>query len=90
MSSGKPHPPMRYSDIVEELEKECPGMDIDAIHKMVGERLKDVKERLRNSKTTQTSQLTIKIRMFLYQVRLAALLPANLLSVEGRDLSCGS
>jgi hypothetical protein len=43
---------MRYSDIVEELEKDCPGMDIDDIHKMVGERLKDVKERLRNSNTT--------------------------------------
>ena len=77
---------MRYSDIVDELEKEFPGKDIDDIHKIVGERLKDLKERIRNSNRTQVPQLTIKVRMFLWLVRLRVLLPADLLSVQGRDL----
>jgi hypothetical protein len=90
LSSGKPSPPIRYSDIVDELEKEFPGKDIDDIHKIVGERLKDLKERLRNRNRTQVAQLTIKVRMFLCLVRLTVLLPADQLSVQGRDLLCGS
>jgi hypothetical protein len=62
LASGKPSPPMRYSAIVADLEREFPEMDLEDIHKMAGEKLHDVKEsleRLKSGNTIHVYRLTV-------------------------------
>jgi len=45
MMSGKPVPPLRYSSVVHELEREFPQSPPDSIHEMAGKRLKEMMEK---------------------------------------------
>jgi len=44
MQSGKPIPPLRYSSVVHELEREFPQSPPEDIHEMAGKRLKEITE----------------------------------------------
>jgi hypothetical protein len=44
MMNGKPCPPLRYSSIALELEREFPEMDPYEIHALTGKRLTEIKE----------------------------------------------
>jgi hypothetical protein len=43
--SGKPRPPLRYSTVVAELEREFPRALPDDIHEMAGRRLKEIMDK---------------------------------------------
>ena len=54
MQNGKPCPPMRYSAIVAELERDYPVLDPFEIHRLAGERLialREERERSENGKS---------------------------------------
>lgn len=62
MMSGKPVPPLRYSSVVHELEREFPRAPPESIHEMAGNRLKEVMEnrdRVMNGESNEKSMLTV-------------------------------